>query len=192
MTWPTLTIFARWPEPGQVKTRLIPALGAEGAAALYRRMLRETVREARDSGLSVSLRTTGAEPERFSQLLGGEFAIEDQGEGDLGARMARVAPPAILVGSDCPELTAALIRRAAGALERAPAVIGPAHDGGYYLLGLARPMPFLFHAMEWSTGGVFEEAMRRFERHGVAPVVLPRLRDIDTPDDLAACPHLAP
>ena len=191
MPRPTLTIFARWPEAGQAKTRLIPALGAQGAATLYRRMLEHTVGEARASGLPIELRITGGDAGAFADWLGRDLAIAAQGEGDLGARMARIAAPAILVGSDCPALDAAMMRRAAEALERAPAAIGPAHDGGYYLLGLARPMPFLFHDMAWSTSGVFEETMRRFARHDIAPAVLPTLRDVDTPEDLTAYPDLA-
>ncbi len=187
-----LTIFARWPEAGRAKTRLIPALGAEGAAALYRRLLEHTVREARSSGLPIELRVTGGEPARFHEWLGGDLAVTDQGEGDLGARMARVPAPAILIGSDCPACDAAMLRRAATALERAPAVVGPASDGGYYLLGMARPMPFLFHDMAWSTEQVLSETLRRFALQGIAPAMLPELGDIDTPADLARYPEFAP
>lgn len=186
-----LTIFARWPEPGRAKTRLIPALGAEGAAALYRRLLEHTLAEARASGLPIELRVTGAEPARFQDWLGGDLAVVDQGEGDLGARMARVAAPAILIGSDCPDCDAAMLRRATIALARAPAVVGPASDGGYYLLGMGRPMPFLFHDMAWSTDAVMPETLRRFALQGIAPALLPELGDIDTPDDLARYPQFA-
>lgn len=191
MSTATLTIFARWPEAGRAKTRLIPALGAEGAAALYRRLLEHTVREARASGLAIELRTTGGEPARFHDWLGGDLAVVDQGEGDLGARMARVPAPAILIGSDCPACDAAMLRRAATALERLPAVVGPASDGGYYLLGMARPMPFLFHDMAWSTEAVLPETLRRFALQGIAPAMLPELGDIDTPVDLARYPEFA-
>lgn len=187
-----LTIFARWPEAGRAKTRLIPALGAEGAAALYRRLLEHTVAEARASGLPIELRVTGGEPARFHDWLGGDLAVVDQGEGDLGARMARVPAPAILIGSDCPDCDAAMLRRAATALERAPAVVGPASDGGYYLLGIARPMPFLFHDMAWSTEHVLPETLRRLALQRIAPAMLPELGDIDTPADLARDPRFAP
>ena len=190
MAQPTVTIFARWPEAGKAKTRLIPALGAEGAASLYRRMLENTVAEARSSALPVELRVTGAPCARFADWLGTDISVREQGDGDLGARMARVAAPAIVIGSDCPALDASLLRRAAQALVTTPAVIGPAFDGGYYLIGFLRAMPFLFHDMRWSTPGVFDETMRRFDRHRIAPAVLPRLRDIDTPDDLSAYPGL--
>lgn len=191
MTAARLTIFARWPEAGRAKTRLIPALGAEGAAALYRCLLEHTVAEARVSGLPIELRVTGGEPARFHDWLGGDLRVADQGEGDLGARMARVDTPAILIGSDCPDCDAAMLRRAATALERVPAVLGPASDGGYYLLGMKRPMPFLFHDMAWSTDAVLPETLRRFALQGIAPAMLPELGDIDTPDDLARYPQFA-
>lgn len=191
MTDPVLTIFAKWPEPGKAKTRLIPALGAQGAADVYRKLLEHTLAEARASGMALELRVTGAEPERFADWLGKDLAVVDQGEGDLGARMADVPAPAILIGSDCPALDAALIRRAAEALKGNAAVLGPARDGGYYLLGMARPMPFLFHDMQWSTAEVLPETLRRFELQGIAPTMLPELSDIDTPADLARHPEFS-
>ncbi|GMM93430.1 TIGR04282 family arsenosugar biosynthesis glycosyltransferase [Qipengyuania sp. MTN3-11] len=189
---PRLTIFARWPEPGLAKTRLIPALGAQGAARTYRRLLEHTLAEARGSGLSVEMRTTGAEPDRFVAEFGRGIRYVDQGPGDLGERMARVPAPAIIIGSDCPDCDAAMIRRAASALRDHPAVIGPAMDGGYYLIGFTRAQPALFADMEWSTDTVFEETMRRFGAFGIEPFVLPRLRDVDTPEDLSRYPQFAP
>lgn len=189
MATPRLSIFARWPEPGKAKTRLIPGLGAEGAARAYRKLLEHTVAEARKSGIPFELRTTGAPPERFREWLGGDTAIVEQVGGDLGIRMACVDTPAIIIGSDCPDCDANLMRRAADALKSNEAVIGPASDGGYYLIGLARPMPFLFDAMIWSTSGVFSETMRRFGKEEVVPAVLPELSDIDTPEDIARYPE---
>ncbi|UVI40348.1 TIGR04282 family arsenosugar biosynthesis glycosyltransferase [Qipengyuania spongiae] len=189
---PALAIFARWPEPGAAKTRLIPALGAEGAAEVYRRLLAHTIDEARHCGLPVVVRTTGADPARFRAAFGRDIACEDQGEGDLGERLARVPAPAIIIGSDCPDCDASTMRRAAEALRTHPAVIGPASDGGYYLIGLAEAQPAVFADMEWSTETVFAETMHRFAAAGIAPLVLPRLDDIDTPEDLARHPGFAP
>lgn len=186
---PVLAIFARWPEPGAAKTRLIPALGPEGAAEIYRRLLAHTIGEARQSGLPVQLRVTGAEPARFHAAFGTDIACVEQGEGDLGERMARVPAPAIIVGSDCSGCDAAILRQAAGALRTHPAVIGPASDGGYYLIGLAQPQPAIFADMAWSTDTVFAETMRRFAAAGIAPFVLPERGDIDTPEDLARHPE---
>lgn len=187
---PEIAIFARWPEPGKAKTRLIPALGAEGAAKLYARLLELTVREARASGLPFHLRITGDNPARFRDWLGDDLDVRDQGIGDLGDKLARVPTPGLMIGSDCPGLTAALLREAADALATHEAVIGPADDGGYWLLGLRDPCRDLFTDMAWSTPQVFPETMRRLDALGIVPQMLPELTDIDTGDDLEACPEL--
>lgn len=187
---PEIAIFARWPEPGKAKTRLIPALGAEGAAKLYARLLELTVREARASGLPFHLRITGDDPARFRDWLGDDLDVRDQGIGDLGEKLARVPTPGLMIGSDCPGLTAALLREAADALATHEAVIGPADDGGYWLLGLRNPCRDLFTDMAWSTPQVFPETMRRLDALGIVPHILPELTDIDTGDDLEAWPEL--
>ena len=187
---PEIAIFARWPEPGKAKTRLIPALGAEGAAQLYRTLLELPVREARGSGLPFHLRVTGGDPARFREWLGSDLDVRDQGGGDLGEKLTRVPTPGMMIGSDCPGLTAALLREAGDALSSHEAVIGPADDGGYWLLGLRAPCPDLFVDMAWSTNAVFPETMRRLETRGIAAHLLPELTDIDTGEDLAAWPEL--
>ncbi|MEP2236090.1 MAG: TIGR04282 family arsenosugar biosynthesis glycosyltransferase [Alteripontixanthobacter sp.] len=188
----TLAIFAKWPEAGKTKTRLNPAIGADGAVAVYRKLLMHTVEQARASGLGVELRISGAPPQRFYEWLGDGIAIVDQGEGDLGARMARVEAPALLIGSDAPEVTPELLQQAARALEDAPAVIGPADDGGYWLIGFREPAPFLFEQMEWSVDSVLPETLRRLAERGIEPAMLPVLTDIDTGEDLAKFPAFAP
>ena len=90
MVSPKLSIFARLPVPGQVKTRLVPAVGEEGAARIYARLLAHTVEVAKESGLDFELRVTGGEVEAFHSLFGSNVAVVDQGGGDLGAKMARV------------------------------------------------------------------------------------------------------
>ena len=187
---PEIAIFARWPEPGKAKTRLIPALGEQGAADVYARLLEMTVHEARESGLPFHLRVTGDDPARFKAWLGENLDVRDQGDGDLGAKLARVPVPGIMIGSDCPGLTAALLREAASVLPNRDAVIGPAQDGGYWLLGLKEPCPELFADMAWSTPEVFPETLRRLEAAGISPHLLPELVDIDTGDDLDAWPEL--
>ena len=175
--------------PGKAKTRLIPALGEEGAARAYARLLQHTIDVARESGLPVELRVTGGEVTAFTQLWGDDLAVTEQGEGDLGERMTRVATPALLIGSDCPGITAPLLRAAADALNDRRVVLGPASDGGYYLLGLREPMPFLFEDMAWSTPQVLPETLARLAARGIGPAILPELSDIDTPEDLAMWPQ---
>lgn len=189
---PRLVLFTRYPEAGRAKTRLIPAVGAAAAASLHRRLTERAVATLRASGLPIELRTTGADPDRFATWLGDGLSPTDQGEGDLGERLDRAAaqPPVILLGADVPDLQVRHLEAAALALETHPAVIGPAEDGGYYLLGLARPMPFLFDAMPWGSDRVLAETMRRLERHDVPYVLLETLADLDRPEDLTRWPEL--
>ena len=187
---PTIIIFARWPEAGKAKTRLIPALGAEGAARVYRRLLSQTLDTVRASGLPFVLRSTGAPPERFREAFGADLSATDQGEGDLADRLGRVAPPALVIGSDCPGLTPAILRTASDAVARGDVAIGPARDGGYYLLGFAGDIRFAFRDIAWSTDAVFEQTMRHFADRGIAPLILPELADVDTPADLGDWPDL--
>jgi rSAM/selenodomain-associated transferase 1 len=191
---PRLLLFTRFPEPGRAKTRLIPALGAAGAAALHRCMTERTLATLRATGLPIEVWVTGAPLAAFAEWLGGGTTLRQQGEGDLGARMARAlaATPAIIVGADLPALTPAHVAAAAGLLTAGKVALGPAEDGGYYLLGLPAPAPFLFGAMEWGTAAVLAETMRRLDAHGRVFGTLPTLADLDRPEDLARFPGLLP
>lgn len=184
MADPLLSIFARWPRPGEVKTRLIPQFGAEGAARVYTRLLAHTLAVARESGVPFELRVTGGDPELFRAAFGNDLDVVEQGDGDLTARLSAVPPPAMVIGSDCPGLTPAILRAAADTLRTDPMVIGPASDGGYYLLGYNEDAAFAFVDMPWSTDAVFGETVRRFALRGIRPAVLPELADVDTPEDL--------
>lgn len=187
-----VVIFARYPTPGQAKTRLIPAVGAERAAALHRMLVERTLTAVRASGLPYELRTTGADAASFGAWLEAT-PIVDQGEGDLGQRLARAGPPypSLFIGSDAPDLTCDHLRAAAAALAIAPATIGPAEDGGYWLLGLARPVPGVFERIDWGTEVVFAQTLERLRGANLDPVVLPMLADLDRPEDLARWPDLA-
>ena len=192
MRRPRIALFARYPTPGAAKTRLIPALGPDRAAGLHRRLVERTLAAMRASGLPFEVRITGAAAAEFAAWLGSDVSLVDQGSGDLGERLARASAPAILIGSDAPNLDAAHLRAAAAALDRAGAVIGPAGDGGYWLLGLSRPMPSVFTAMPWGSDAVAGETIARLARDGIDPVRLPMLHDCDRPEDLARWPWLAP
>lgn len=188
-----LVIFTRFPEPGRAKTRLIPALGAEGAAALHRMLTERTVAAARRSGLRVEVHTTGADRSAFAQWLGEDIIYADQGEGDLGERLRRASVPApvLFIGSDLPDLDAAHLRDAAERLATAPVVLGPAEDGGYWALGLREPADYLFADMPWGTDQVLRITLDRLGQRGIAPALLPTLADCDRPEDLARWPDLA-
>ena len=192
MPEPRVVLFTRFPEPGRAKTRLIPALGGEGAAALHRRLTERTLATVQASGLPHELRVTGAEPAAFAAWLGPVRAVP-QGEGDLGERLARAGQPypVIFIGADAPDLHVGHLRAAADALQRAPAVIGPAEDGGYWLLGLAAPVPGVFAGVAWGTDAVLVQTTARLRAAGIEPALLPRLADCDRPEDLARWPELA-
>ena len=191
MPRPRVVVFARFPTPGQAKTRLIPAIGAGRAAALHRRLTERTLAQVRESGLPFEVRSTGAPPSAFAAWLG-EATVIDQGEGDLGARLASAGPPypTLFIGSDAPDLTSSLLRLAAAALDRAQAVLGPAEDGGYWLLGLSRRCDAVFADMPWSTDRVAAETRTRLETASMQPVLLPVLADCDRSEDLSRWPDL--
>lgn len=188
-----LVLFTRYPTPGRVKTRLIPALGAAGAAALHRRLTERVIGMLIASGRAVEVRTTGAQASAFHRWLG-DVPCMAQGRGHLGARMARAAgeTPVILVGADIPDLDIRHIEEAIAALARADVVIGPAEDGGYYLLGLARPCPWLFDSMPWGSDRILALTQARLAARGISPVLLDPLADLDRPEDLARWPDLCP
>lgn len=192
MPEPRIVVFTRWPEPGRAKTRLIPAIGAERAAGLHRRLTERTLAAVQASELPFELRVTGAPIADFRDWLG-PLAIVDQGEGDLGERLARAGPPypTLFIGADAPDLSAELLRRAADALSASAAVIGPAEDGGYWLLGLVHPAKSVFAGIDWSTERVFAQTRDRLRDAGIEPALLPALADCDRPEDLSRWPDLA-
>ena len=188
-----ILIFAKAPRPGRAKTRLIPALGAEGAAALAAQMLERTVAEALAAGVGpVELcADPGPGSPEWEGLLPVGIGASAQGDGDLGARMGRAAQRAIdrgervlLIGTDCPGLDRTRLRAAAGALEDHDAVLHPAEDGGYALLGLIRFDLSLFEDVAWSTADVAETTVARIRALGWPLHVGETLRDIDEPADL--------
>ena len=192
-------VFAKAPVAGYAKTRLIPALGAEGAAALAARLLRHAVGEAVAAGLGpVELCTAPDSDHPAFQAWAGQAELSAQGEGDLGDRMARAfertlgpgkGPHCLLIGTDAPGVDAACLRAAAASLDRHDAVFGPALDGGYTLVGLRRPAPGLFTGMRWSTATVMADTRARLRQLGLRHAELPPLSDIDEPGDLV---HLPP
>ncbi|HYW16798.1 MAG TPA: TIGR04282 family arsenosugar biosynthesis glycosyltransferase [Allosphingosinicella sp.] len=183
-----IVIFAKAPVAGRVKTRLIPALGAEGAAALAREMLDSTLDEALATGLAVEL---CGEPDAAQwQPARPGLALTAQGEGALGDRLALAAARVLgeerilLIGADCPELGRRRLQASAEALGDHDAVIHPAHDGGYALLGLRRFDRSIFEGIDWSTPVVAVQTVARIEALGWSLHVSDTLRDVDEPGDL--------
>jgi hypothetical protein len=197
---PRVVVFAKAPLPGRAKTRLIPALGAQGAARLARRMLDHALAQALDSGAgAVELcMSPGPEDAAWQGIERPDgLPCSDQGEGDLGARMARAvrrvtagadARPVLLMGTDCPGLTAGVIAEAARQLVFHDAVLVPVADGGYGLLGLRADCPDVFRDMAWSTSVVAAETLRRLAALGLSVWSGPTLHDIDEPADRVHLP----
>jgi uncharacterized protein len=192
-----LIIFTRYPQPSQVKTRLIPALGAAGAAALHQRMAEHTLAQARalrqTRALSIQVWFTGSSTvTQMQEWLGTDVDYYVQPEGNLGDRMVSVFKSvfntgytaAVIVGTDCPDLSTALLAQSFSALTQHDLVLGPAIDGGYYLIGLRREAPELFAEIAWSTGEVLEKTLAIAQRLQLESLLLPCLTDIDVPQDL--------
>jgi rSAM/selenodomain-associated transferase 1 len=193
-------VFARAPEPGKVKTRLIPALSAAGAAELHRRLVSHSLAAATGAGLGpVELWCAPDTSDPFFRECQRELGVGlyPQGEGDLGARMQRAfesalarAHRAILVGSDIPALSAQHLRDADQALVRGDEiVIGPAEDGGYVLVGLSRCDPELFRGIPWGGPEVMAETRKRIAALSWRSSELPVLWDLDRPEDLGRLPQ---
>jgi uncharacterized protein len=191
-----IVVMAKAPVAGLAKTRLAPALGAEGAAALARRLLVHAAEQAvaADVGPVEICAAPDIGHEVFATLrqrFG--LALTAQGDGDLGARMHRAflrnGSPMLLMGSDIPALDADLLRSAAALLAAHDAVFVPAHDGGYALVGLRAPCAALFEGMAWSVPTVMAATRERLRAAGLRHAELPAVHDIDEAVDLV---HLPP
>jgi rSAM/selenodomain-associated transferase 2/rSAM/selenodomain-associated transferase 1 len=193
-------VFARAPVPVKVKTRLIPELGEAGASALHRRLVAHCLQAARDSRLGpVELWCAPGVDDPFFRECEQRFgaSLHPQKDGDLGARMQGAfesaltrSRRAILVGGDVPALSPAYLRDADHALAAGnDAGVGPAEDGGYVLIGLSRIDPGLFRDITWGGSEVFAQTRGRAAALGLRIHELPRLWDVDRPEDLARLPQ---
>lgn len=189
-----LAIFGRYPRLGEVKTRLQPLLGAEACLALHLALLLDTTERTACLNLQRFLYLSACsrkEGQAFAQEHGLPPRLElgiQQGE-DLGERLWKAyqdiscqCDRVILVGSDSPTLPTDFIEAALLELERLPVVLGPAEDGGYYLIGLSRPRQDLFSGIEWGTGSVLEQTRAKLDPRDYS--LLPTWYDIDTAEDL--------
>jgi uncharacterized protein len=191
-----LIIFTRYPEAGKTKTRLIPILGAEGAAVLHQQMTELTIAKCRKlvtiRNLSIEVFFHGGDRQLMQEWLGNELIYHPQGTGDLGAKMCRACDRAfhsgidrmVIVGTDCPELTVEILNEAFDRLIDRDLVLGEAKDGGYYLIGLSRPIPHLFVEIDWGTEVVFQQTQKIANKLNLTIAYLPILNDVDRPEDL--------
>ena len=187
-----VAVFARSPVPGEVKTRLIPLLGPEAAAELHMTLARRAIATACGAGIGpVSLWCTPDMGHPFFAACAAQFGVDlhEQRGGHLGERMERTLAallatgPALLIGSDCPSLRVEDLRAAAGSLATHDAVLQPAEDGGYVLVGLARPVPGLFEGIRWGESGVMRETRARLRAAGATWREMPTRWDVDRPED---------
>lgn len=187
-----LIIFVRNPERGKVKTRLAATLGEDKALKIYRELLRHTLQITKNAKVEKYVFYAGAIPQNdawkengFHQLL--------QKEADLGEKMQQAFETvlkqhskAVIIGSDCPELTEEIIQDAFAALENHDVTIGPANDGGYYLLGMKKIFSEFFRNKRWSTEEVYAKTLKDFSALHLSYYELPALIDIDTEEDWEA------
>jgi rSAM/selenodomain-associated transferase 1 len=189
-----LGLFAKWPAAGAVKTRLAAGADPGRGARVARAFLLDTVERLAgvDARRVLAFAPAAAEAD-FASLVRGRFVLTPQAEGDLGRRLAAFiaqelrggAPAVVVVGTDSPTLPAELVERAFRELGRADVVLGPAVDGGYYLLGCGRRLPPVFEGVAWGTARVLADTVGRLADPGWRLALLPPWYDVDTPDDWA-------
>ncbi len=199
----TLIVFCREPRPGYCKTRLIPRLGAAGAARLAGAFLVDALAKCRALAparlIIAATARDGVANSRCLRRIARRFDADliDQGEGRLGERMARALAPyrhegAILIGTDTPSLPAHLFEQSIARLRRAPVVVAPSLDGGYYLLGVRGEMPDVFRGIAWGSMRVFRQTLERLHRTGTRYALGPAWYDVDRFSDvLVLAAHIA-
>ena len=190
-----IIIFGRYPRPGKVKTRLIPALGPAGAADLQRRLTEKTletvIEAASDRGIDVEFRFEGGREDEMHRWLGTKVVFTEQGGGGLSERMHSAFIEAfgegcrrvVLIGTDIPGLRPNHVSEAFAALKDRDLVIGPSTDGGYWLIGLKKAL-YLFQGVAWGTGKVLKQTLTLANGMGLNYHLLGSLRDLDTVEDL--------
>lgn len=191
-----LIIFTRYPQPGKTKTRLIPALGVEGATNLQRQMTEFTLSKVKkfqeSAAISFEIRFTGGNLQLMQNWLGTELNYLLQGEGDLGKRMEnsffsafnKGAQEVVIIGIDCPNLSAEVLAQAFEKINNCDLLLGPAVDGGYYLIGLKRAIGELFINIDWGTAKVLQQTVDIAQQLNLSVGYLPTLADVDRPEDL--------
>ena len=191
-----LILFTRYPQAGKTKTRLIPLLGPQGAAELHKQMtehvLARTGDFVDDRRIDLEVRYEGGNRGLMEEWLGSHISYRSQGRGDLGSRMAQAFAQAfnqgknrvVIVGSDCPGINEATVRTAFDLLDQFDLVLGPANDGGYYLIGLRQEEPELFEDVPWGTAEVGARTLKIANQLGLQWVKVEPLADVDRAEDI--------
>lgn len=193
----TLIIFSRYPEPGKTKTRMIPALGAEGAATLQRKMTEHTLNNAQQllapRKLAIEVHFCGGNQQLMTEWLGEDLQYVPQVTGDLGQKMRSAFERAfrlgsqrvLIIGIDCPGIDRLILNEAFDSLLEKDLVLGVAADGGYYLIGLTKSIPELFQNIDWGTDRVLKQTKNIAHQLKLDTHYLTTLSDVDRPEDLA-------
>ncbi len=191
-----LIIFTRYPKPGKTKTRMIPILGPEGAASLQGEMTEFTLKQGQKvqhtRGLSLEVHFAGGNWKSMENWLGSDLVYHQQSEGDLGERMDSAftlsfhegMTKVVIIGIDCPGVNSSILAQAFDSLSEYDLVLGPAKDGGYYLIGLKCSVPELFRGVTWGTSAVLAQTIQMAEKLGLSFSYLDLLADVDRPEDL--------
>lgn len=193
-----LLVFTRYPELGKAKTRLIPALGVQGATELHKRMAEWAIAQGRElqdrhrGAIQLVVYFTGSTIQAMETWLGTDLVYRSQAQGDLGERLYKAIEGGfregreriVVIGTDCPSLTSEVLTQAFDRLTSQDIVLGPAADGGYYLIGLSRPIAELFQGIDWGTSEVLAQTLKIANTLELSYFLLPVLADIDRPEDL--------
>lgn len=196
-----IIVFSRYPVPGTTKTRLARALGDLGAAEMQKKLTEHTISQVRKflqlEPIAVLVSYDGGSLEQIQEWLGPDFTYQDQGSGDLGQRMEKAFRTAfkqkykriVIIGTDCPGLQARHMTQAFESLRHNDLVLGPATDGGYYLIGLSRCETSLFKEVPWGTDTVLTKTLNLAKQNGLSIDLLEILSDVDRPEDLKHFNH---
>ncbi|MDF2158003.1 TIGR04282 family arsenosugar biosynthesis glycosyltransferase [Algoriphagus sp. CAU 1675] len=184
-----IIIFRKNRIPGQVKTRLASVLGEDKALEIYEKLVERTLKACHGVIAEKFLYYSDFIPEESRQLNGFHFRV--QSSGDLGAKMDQALSDIIgegfsrvlLIGTDCAEMSSEVLNQGLDLLQENEVVLGPAEDGGYYLVGSRKPVPGIFENMTWSTDSVYQETIERLKSLKIKYGVLPVLMDVDVPED---------
>ena len=192
-----ILIFTRFPVPGQAKTRLVPSLGKQGAAELQRSMTEHTLAEAmvlkQSTSVDIEIFYEGGARMEMEEWLGTSLSFRTQHHGDLGIKILDALNQGfekgyhniIVIGTDCPALSSSVISEGFKALTASDVVIGPASDGGFYLLGVKKPpAPSLFEMVSWGEDTVCASVCNNAASLHLSVYCLQQLSDIDRPEDL--------
>lgn len=199
-----IILFTRFPQPGKVKTRMIDRLGPQGAAQLHRKMTEQVIYQIQPAlqtrKIQLQVYYNGGSHQDMAAWLGRNCTFCIQQGRDLGQRMEHAfaqtvqqgAERILLIGSDCPDITADIITSGLEKLNSHDLVLGPAADGGYYLIGLhaaGNKNAILFNSINWGTDQVLEQTLTQAKKGGLSYTLLPQLHDIDRPEDLVYFNH---